>query len=74
VNKPELETVPPVADHVTAVFVEPETLAVNCRVLPVTREAEVGLIDTETGGGCDVTVIVAAADFVLSATLVAVTV
>ena len=30
VYKPEAEIVPPVADHVTAVFVVPVTDAVNC--------------------------------------------
>jgi hypothetical protein len=30
VYKPALDTVPPVADHVTAVFVVPVTVAVNC--------------------------------------------
>jgi len=64
------ETVPPVADQVTAVLLLPVTVAVNCCVPPVRSEAEVGLTLTATR----VTVIVADADFVLSATLVAVTV
>jgi hypothetical protein len=42
-------------------------------VAPVCIEAEVGLIDTPTGGGGAVTFTVTAADFVLSATLVATT-
>ena len=68
-----LEIVPPVADQMTAVFVLPLTVAVNCCVPPVCSEAEVGLMLTATGGGGAVTVTVAEADFVLSATLVAVT-
>jgi hypothetical protein len=63
-------TVPPVADQVTAVFVVPVTVAVNCCVPPVSNEAEVGLIVTATA----VTVTVAEADLVVSAALVAVTV
>ena len=54
----------------TAVLLLPVTVAVNCCVPPVCNEAEVGLTLTAT----KVTVIVADADFVLSATLVAVTV
>ena len=34
VNRPLLETVPPVADHVTAVLVLPVTVAANCFVWP----------------------------------------
>jgi hypothetical protein len=34
-----VETVPPVADQVTAVFVVPVTVAVNCWVAPVARLA-----------------------------------
>jgi len=64
------ETVPPVADHVTAVLLLPVTVAVNCCVPPVCNEADVGLMLTETS----MTVTVAEADLVLSATLVAVTV
>ena len=63
---------PPVAVHVTLVFVLPVTVAVNCCVPPVCREEEVGLIDTDTDGGAAVTVIVAIPDFVVSATLVAI--
>ena len=48
----------------------PLTVAVNCCVPPVKREADVGLTLTETS----VTVTVAEADLVVSATLVAVTV
>ncbi len=60
---------PAVADQVTAVLLEPLTLAVNCCVHPVSSEAEVGEIVTATGA---LTVTVAEADLVLSATLVAV--
>ena len=70
---PVLEIVPPVADQVTAVLLVPVTVAVNCRVAPVCMDAEVGLMLTTTGGGTAVTVTAAKADFVVSATLVAVT-
>ena len=62
---------PAVADQVTAVLLEAVTLAVNCCAPPVNSDAEVGEIDTATGA---LTVTVAEADLVLSATLVAVTV
>jgi len=65
-----VETVPPVADQVTAVLLLPVTVAVNCCVAPVISEAVVGEMATETA----VTVTVAEADLVVSATLVAVTV
>src|SRR6185312_15762507 len=42
VNKPLLETVPPVAVHVTAVLELPVTVAVNCCVCPGCRVAPVG--------------------------------
>jgi len=72
VYRPRDDTVPPVADQVTAVLLEPLTVAVNCRV-PLDRiEADVGDIVTATTGALTVTV--ADADFVLSATLVAFTV
>ncbi len=51
-------------------FVVPLTVAMNCWVALVASEADVGEIDTETGA---VTVTAADADFVVSATLVAVT-
>ena len=54
-------------------MLEPVTVAVNCCVPPVSSEAEVGKMDTETTGGA-LTVIVAEADLVVSATLAAVTV
>jgi len=57
--------------QVTAVFVVPVTVAVNCCVAPVTTEALVGLTLTVTGS---TTVTEAEADLVGSATLVAVTV
>ncbi len=62
---------PAVADQVTAVLLEPLTLAVNCCVPPVSSETEVGEIVTATGA---LTVTVADADLVVSATLVAFTV
>jgi len=52
-------------------LVLPVTVAVNCWVPPVSTEAEVGLMLTATTGGGALTVTVAEADFVLSATLVA---
>ena len=58
-----VETVPPVADHVTAVLLLPVMVAVNCCVPPVWSDAEVGLMLTETA----VTVTVAAADLLVSA-------
>jgi hypothetical protein len=64
---------PPVADHVTEVFVLPVTVAVNCCVAPVIMDAEVGEIATAIGGGAEETVTVADADLVASAALVAVT-
>jgi len=41
---------PPVADQVTAVLVEPLTLAVNCWVWPACTEADVGDTLTVTAG------------------------
>ncbi len=71
VNRPLLDTVPPVEDQVTDVFAEPVTVALNCCVALVMIEAEVGVMDTATGM---LTVTVADADLVGSATLVAETV
>ena len=51
VNKPEGEIVPPEADQVTDVSVVLATLAVNCHVAPVSREALVGAILMVTAGG-----------------------
>lgn len=73
VNRPDVEMEPPLADQVTAVLLEPVTVAVNCCVPPVASEAEPGLTETATVWGA-VTVTVAEADWVESATLVAVTV
>jgi len=67
-----LETVPPVADHVTAVFVVPVTVAVNCFVAPYCRLAVVGETLTLTAGAA-VTVTVAVALLDGSWTLVAFT-
>ena len=66
------ETLPPVADQVTVVLLEPVTVAVNCCVPLVSSEAEAGEIVIETTGG-ELTVTAAEADLVLSAMLVAVT-
>ena len=53
----------------------PVTVAVNCCVPPVCSDAVLGLMLTDTtGGGGAVTVTVAAADLLGSATLVAMTV
>ncbi len=72
VNRPDVEIVPPVAVHVTAVFDEPVTVAVNCCVCPACNVALVGDIATlTTGAGCIVTT--ADPDFVVSATEVAFT-
>ncbi len=48
VKSPVLEMVPAEADHVTPVFVEPLTVAVNCSVLPEDTVALVGEIDMES--------------------------
>ncbi len=69
--RPEAETDPAVADHVTEVFVVPVTVAVNCCEPLVRTVAVVGFIETATGA---LTVTVAEADLVGSAALVAVTV
>ena len=66
------ETLPPVADQVTAVLLEPVMVAENCCVPLVSIEAEAGEIVIETTGG-ELTVTAAEADLVLSAMLVAVT-
>ena len=74
VNIPLEETVPPLADHVTALLVVPVTVAANCFVAPALTAAEAGLIETTTVCGAAVTVTLAVADFVESAALVALTV
>jgi hypothetical protein len=61
----------PFTAHVTAVFVDPVTVAVNCCVFPSDTIADAGDRLTLTGTG---TVTVAWADFVTSAALVAATV
>lgn len=63
---------PAVAVHVTAVLLLPFTVAENCCVAPDARLTAVGATDTDTRGA--VTLTVAVPDFVVSATLVAVTV
>ena len=50
VNKPAMETVPPVAVHVTAVFELPVTVAVNCCVPPGCMVTLAGETVTATGG------------------------
>ena len=57
----------------TAVFVVPVTVTVNCCVPPLSSETVVGLTEIPTTGAL-VTVTVADADFVVSAALVALTV
>jgi hypothetical protein len=73
VYNPDDDTVPPVALHVTAVLLEPVTVALNCCVPPVLSDADVGETPTAITTGA-VTVTVADADLVVSAALVAVTV
>jgi len=70
-NIPPEEMLPPLAFQVTAVLLVPLTLAVNCWLVPVASEVEVGEIDTATG---TLTLTLADADLLVSATLVAVTV
>ena len=72
VYSPLEETLPPVADHATDVLLVPLMLAVNCWVPLVSIEAETGEMLTATTGALTVTV--AEADLLESATLVAVTV
>jgi hypothetical protein len=50
VYKPEVEMVPTdgLIDHVTAVLVEPVTVALNCRVCELLSVADVGLTETAT--------------------------
>jgi len=74
VNSPPVETVPPVADHVTAVLELPETVTLNCWEAPSANDKVGGVIVTETPAWDVVTDTVADPDFVASATLVAVTV
>jgi hypothetical protein len=75
VKRPLAVIVPPVADQVTDLLVTvPSTVPVNCWVAPVRMEGAAGEMETEltTGGAGALTVIVAVADLVVSATLVAV--
>jgi hypothetical protein len=71
-NKPALETVPEVADHVTAVLLVPVTRALNCWLLPEVKLAAFGETDTDTAAAAGLTVTEARANLVASATLVAV--
>jgi hypothetical protein len=73
VYRPDDEIEPPVADQATAVLLAPVTVAVNCLVPPVDSEAEPGAMETATTGAA-LTAMVADADCVGSAALVAVTV
>lgn len=72
-KRPVEDTEPPVAVHVTAVLLEPVTVALNCCVAPVTRELVEGEIETATAGAA-VTVTLALELTVESDVLVAVTV
>jgi len=68
VYRPDAEIEPFVVDHVTAVFVEPLTLAVNCSVPEEETVAEVGETEIETAPVvAGVTVTLAEADLVVSA-------
>jgi hypothetical protein len=60
-------------DQSTTGFVVPVTVAVNLAVPPGVVEVVDGLTCTRTGGAAGLTVTVAVADFVLSATLVTTT-
>ena len=73
VYRPTVETVPPVADQVTAVLVEPLTVAVNCAVPLVVVVVLVGATLTLTVAGAE-TLTLALALLVGSAALVALTV
>src|SRR4051794_41111728 len=72
VKSPVEETVPPVADHVTAVFAALMTVAANCCVALVNTVALAGEIETATACGAGI-VIAAVALLLASWTLVAVT-
>ena len=71
---PPAEIVPPVAVQFTAVFAVPVTFAVNCSEAPSRKDADFGAIVTLTFCAGAVIVTLACANFVASATLVAVTV
>ena len=49
VYMPPADTEPAVADQVTAVLVAPVTVATNCCVPLVSKEAAPGLMETATG-------------------------
>jgi hypothetical protein len=72
VSTPVAEIVPALVFHVTDLLATvPCTVALNCCVAPMRMEADAGDRETEFTTGA-ATVMVAAADFVASATLVAV--
>ena len=71
-NTPACVIEPPVALQVTAVLLEPVTVATKVCVAPGARVAAVGVSDTATTGGA-VTVTAADALFAVSARLVATT-
>ena len=71
VNSPDVEIDPALADHVTAVFVEPLTDAVNCWVPPEVTVVLEGEIATDAAPEA-VTATVADADLLVSASLVTV--
>ena len=73
VKSPDVEMDPALADQVTAVFVEPLTVAVNCWVAPEETAAVAGEIEIDTALG-GLTVMVAEADMAVLARLVACTV
>ena len=62
---------PGVKDHITPVFVVPETEAVNCAECPATRLVELGETEIPTGTTGGVSMTVAVATLVESASLVA---
>jgi hypothetical protein len=66
VNSPAVEIEPADADHVTAVFVEPVTVAVNCWLPAEVTVAEVGEMETDTAAGAS-TVMAAEAELLVLA-------
>jgi hypothetical protein len=72
VYRPDVVQMPAVPDHVTEVLLDPVTAALNCCVLPAVKETDPGFTVTATVDVCASTVIVAVADLLGSATLVAV--
>ena len=71
-KRPDEETEPPVADQVTAVLLLPVTVTVNCCVPPVNKDAEMGESEIATAVVV-LTPTTAEADWLVLATLVAVT-